>query len=139
MNRLAKILICWFTGGLVYFYMEIVFRGFSHYSMFICGGVCFVLVGMVSEYLAAREKRVIVRFAKLMLMGSFIITFFELLTGLIVNVIYGLNVWDYSYYKYNFMGQICLLYSGLWGVLSILCMYLYKVLVVYIFEEEYAK
>ena len=46
------------------------------------------------------------------------ITVTELITGLILNVWLGLNVWNYSGLPFNFMGQICLQFSALWFVLS---------------------
>ena len=30
----------------------------------------------------------------------------------------GLDVWDYSKVPFNFLGQVCVLYSVLWGFLS---------------------
>ncbi len=136
MNKTAKLLISWFTGGIIYFYMEIAFRGYSHYSMLICGGICFVLVGSAGSRILKNESRKIVMLAKIMLAGAFIITCMEFITGIIVNIIFKLDVWDYSALRYNVMGQICLLYSGLWANLSLLCVYITRVMNKYIYQEE---
>ena len=53
------------------------------------------------------------------LTGSLIITSVELLFGCIFNIWLKMNVWDYSRFRLNLLGQICLLYSTLWGILSI--------------------
>ncbi len=54
-----------------------------------------------------------------MVISACIITLFEFITGYIVNIRLGIGVWDYSYLPYNFMGQICLVYSVLWMFLSL--------------------
>ena len=53
------------------------------------------------------------------LMGSGIITGVELCTGLIVNRLMGLQVWDYSGMPLNILGQVCLPYSLLWCGLTL--------------------
>ena len=51
-------------------------------------------------------------------MGSAIITVLEFITGLIVNVWMGLNIWDYSDMPLNIMGQICLPFTIAWLFIS---------------------
>ncbi|MGN0152518.1 MAG: hypothetical protein ACI39Q_08590 [Wujia sp.] len=136
MTGLYKNLILWFTGGILYFYMEIAFRGYSHYSMLICGGLCFVLVGYAGRIILQHSRRPIWYIPAIMVAGTLIITSMEFLTGIVVNVIFDMQVWDYSDQKYNVMGQICLPYSALWSVLSLLCVYLDNLIRKYIFEEK---
>ena len=97
-----------FIGGLGYGLIEILFRGYTHWSMLITGGICFLLFYIINFIL--RTDSLIIR----CLIATFIITIFELIVGYIVNIIFNLNVWDYSNRLLNFMGQICLLYSGIW-------------------------
>jgi uncharacterized membrane protein len=54
-----------------------------------------------------------------MVISSLIITGVELTVGIIVNLWLDLKVWDYSQLPYNFMGQICLLYTNIWFFLSL--------------------
>ena len=37
-------------GGEVYVAMEMICRGYSHYSMFIVGGLCFFIIGSLNEW-----------------------------------------------------------------------------------------
>lgn len=135
MVKIYNNVILWLTGGIAYFYMEIAFRGYSHFSMLICGGVCFVTVGYVGRKILAHSKNVLVALPKIMVSGMLIITFYEFVTGVLVNKVLGWNVWDYSEQKYNVMGQICLVYSLLWSMLSLLCVYLDIIIRKYIFDE----
>lgn len=108
-----KYLFLFFTGGIGYYYLEIWYRGNSHYSMLICGGLCFLLVGGLNE-----QHYFSFSFLQQMLLGSIIITTLELFTGILVNRILHLNVWNYEGLPFNFLGQICLSYSTLWFFLS---------------------
>lgn len=135
MVRIYNNVILWLTGGIIYFYMEIAFRGYSHFSMLICGGVCFITVGCMGRKILANSKNMLVALPKIMVSGMLIITFYEFVTGVLVNKVLGWNVWDYSEQKYNVMGQICLVYSLLWSVLSLLCVYLDIIIRKYIFDE----
>ncbi len=136
MKNLYKILILWLTGGIVYFYMEIAFRGYSHYSMLICGGICFVAVGYAGRRIMEKSRSAISAVIGIMVTGMLIITSIELLTGVLVNIVFDWNVWDYSEQKYNVMGQICPAYSLLWSVLSLLCVCLDYIIRIYIFDEK---
>jgi uncharacterized membrane protein len=112
-----KIPLLFTAGGLIYGGVEIIARGFTHISMFIVGGLCFVLIGMLK--FVKGNIPVTVQ----MLISCVIITILELISGLIVNVWWGLNVWDYSNEPFNFMGQICLHASAIWVFLSFVGIY----------------
>lgn len=73
------------------------------------------------------------------LIGSAIITSLEFITGCIVNLALGWNVWDYSGIPFNIMGQICLPYSVLWTFLSVLCIIADDFLRYKLFSERYPK
>lgn len=110
---LLRYSLLFLLGGFSYCFIEILARGYSHISMLIAGGLCFVLIGNLNR------KRKDMSLVGQMFLSTFIITGIELVTGLIVNVWLGLDVWNYSDMPYNFMGQICLLYSNIWFFLSI--------------------
>ena len=102
-----------FYSDFLYYCIEIIARGYSHFSMLLAGGTCFLLVGLI-EYLLGDSASLLSQ----MILCGLMITFVELLFGLVVNRQMHLNVWDYSSQPYNFHGQICLLYSNLWFLLS---------------------
>ncbi len=100
-------------GGFGYGILEILWRGYTHISMILVGGICSVIVWQIS----AKFKNISL-FRKSLLCAA-AITVIELLSGLIINVGMGLSVWDYSQMKYNIAGQVCLHYTLMWFVLSV--------------------
>lgn len=130
-KRILEYLFLWFLGGILYYLIEIIFRGFSHWSMFILGGICmvfFALQGRRNGWSSPLWIQVV--------RCTFFITVCEFITGMIVNKWLNLNVWDYSNQPFHLYGQICLpfmiLFSGLATVGIILCGYL----LYFIFGEE---
>jgi len=115
-NRI-KIPLLFTTGGIIYCMVEVIYREFTHISMFLVGGLCFVLIGSI-KYIK-RDIPVTVQ----MLISAVMITLLEFISGLIVNVWLGLNVWDYSNEPLNLMGQICLHASTIWVFLSFVGIY----------------
>ena len=113
MNPVQAYVIMFLTGGFLYCGIEILYRGYSHISMLFAGGLCFLLVGVMQGILGESASIV-----GQMLLCGIMITVVEFLTGEIVNRHMHLNVWDYSAEQYNFKGQICLLYSNMWFLLS---------------------
>ena len=71
-----------------------------------------------------------------MVLSALIITALEFITGLIVNIWLKMDIWDYSQLPYNFMGQICLLYSIFWFLVSSVAIVLDDFLRYKIFNEE---
>jgi len=113
--------LCLFAvGGLGYVLIELLWRGRSHPSMFLVGGICFEMIGGVDA--RCRRRPLLVRCA-LCALG---ITAVELVSGCILNRWLGLGVWDYSRMRYNILGQVCLLYSLFWLLLSAAAFPLYR-------------
>lgn len=108
-KRLNKHLCLFDTGGVLYLAIEIVWRGRSHWSMFLLGGLCFVCLGLINEVIPWETA-----LWKQILIGAGIITALEFITGCIVNLWLELGVWDYSGIPGNFLGQICPQYALLW-------------------------
>lgn len=110
------------TGGALYNLIEIVWRGYTHWSMFLVGGACFHIMGRIQN--SSKIKRVFSRCA----LCSAAVTVVEFVSGCIVNLALHLNVWDYSGIPLNLHGQVCLLYTVLWGALSLVAKPVYRVL-----------
>ena len=102
--------------------------------MVIVGGLCFILIGSINEF---SNKNIPLLLQ--MLISVLIIDFIELTSGIIINKILLLNVWDYSKLKYNFLGQISLNSSIAWFFLSLLAIYIDDLLRYIIYKEEKPK
>ena len=100
--------------------LELLWRGRSHISMFLAGGLCFLLLGRLNRV----QPRL--PLALRCLVGAGIITFVELAAGLLANRDY--SVWDYRRMPMNYHGQICLVYSLLWVPVSFGAMLLYRLI-----------
>ena len=114
MKRYHKEIILGFIGGLLYIIIELIWRGYSHWTMFVLGGLCFVCLGRINEVIPWNMP-----LWQQALIGTAIITGLEFITGCIVNLWLGWNVWDYSNVPFNVLGQICLPYILLWIPISL--------------------
>ena len=115
---LIKEFVLFTVFGFTYSIIEIFFRGYTFNSMFIVGGLCGVLIGLIND--KTPQMPLIYQ----CLIGSLIVTSMELICGYILNIKLGLGIWDYSNQPYNFMGQICPMFSLAWFFLSIPAIYL---------------
>ena len=102
-----------FLGGLVvYPLIELLYRGWTHWSMSILGGFCFMAAYLIYEGLSHRPLwwRAAV--------SAVVVTELEFICGVIVNLWLRWDVWDYSARWGNIAGQICPLFSFYWFLLS---------------------
>lgn len=127
---LKYLFLFWF-GGATYVALEVIWRGYSHWTMLLLAGILFIIIGLLNEIWSWNLK-----FRYQVLISTAIATILELFTGLIVNVCLGWNVWDYSDVPFNFLGQICLPYTFLWIALSAVAIILDDVLRWKFFGEE---
>lgn len=130
-NRFLKYTFLFLTGGFIYGGIEILSRGYSHISMLVAGGICFVLIGLLNEIFSWRMAVL-----SQMIISAIIITTVEFVVGLVVNVWLKLNVWDYSNLPYNVLGQVCLLYTNIWFLLSFFAILLDDYLRYLLLKEE---
>ena len=116
--KIWKNCLLFYTGGTVYLSLELIYRGRSHGSMFLAGGLCFLLIGHMNRV----EPKLPLPLRALV--GALIVTAVELGTGMVFNRQY--QVWDYRDQPGNFMGQICPLFSALWIPLSLAAALLFE-------------
>ena len=107
-----KCILLFVMGGVLYYSVELLWRGRSHISMFVDGGVCFVLIGLLNEAVPGLPLSVQA------ILGAVIISSSEMLVGLVVNRWLELSVWDYSAVRGNILGQVCLPFFTAWMPLS---------------------
>lgn len=131
MKQYRKEMILGLVGGVIYIGIELLWRGYSHWTMFVLGGLCFVCLGRINEVIPWNMP-----LWQQALIGTAIITGLEFITGCIVNLWLGWNVWDYSNVRFNLLGQICLPYAIFWFPLSAAGIILDDWLRYFLFKEE---
>ena len=131
MQILLKNTTLFFIGGIIYYLIEIAWRGHSHWTMYLLGGLCFICLGCINEAIPWEMP-----LWKQVAIGTTIITGLEFVTGCIVNLWLGWNVWDYSNAPLNILGQICLPYMILWMPLAVIGIILDDCLRYLFFNEE---
>ena len=118
-KKICEYLLLWFVGGCLYYGFEVVFRGFSHWSMFVLGGICMCFCawqGSVRQW----QDPLWVQLLRCM----DCITSCEFITGIIVNKWMGWHVWDYTGMPLQLFGQICVPFMLLFSCLSVVGIYL---------------
>lgn len=114
--RFHELIFMFLLGSLGYSLLEILFRGYTHWTMTLLGGICCAVLYVIS----ACKWSVIAKG----LAGAGAITALELTAGVIINIVFRWNVWDYSQVPMNFLGQICLPFTFMWFILSLAAMFL---------------
>ena len=113
-SKIKKYEFLFFVGATIYVIIENLYRGYSHWTMFLLGGICFITLGLINEVIPWDMPLLLQMF-----IGGIIITVLELITGCVVNIWLGWNVWDYSELPFNLWGQISLFSSIVWIGLSL--------------------
>lgn len=131
LNKILEYYLLFLLGGISYLIIGILWRGYSFEEMRIVGGISFVAVGLINEILPWKTYIEIQA-----IIGGILITFIELISGIILNIYLGLNIWDYSEMLFNFKGQICLSFSFLWVLISIPAIIIDDYLRYGLFNEE---
>ena len=122
-SRIITHMTMWLWGGFVFYLIEVVTRGYSHPSMFVVGGLCLLILGNINN-LFPWEMPLLYQ----CLIGGVAITAVEFISDCVLNLWWGLGVWDYSGIFANILGQICLPYSIAWCVLAGVGIWLYDFL-----------
>lgn len=99
--------------------------------MILLGGLCGLLIGAINNIFPWEMS-----LAKQGVIGACIVTVLEFITGCVVNIWLGWNVWDYSNMPLNILGQVCLPFSLLWILLSIICIIVDDYLRYLMFNEQ---
>ena len=112
MSKMREYFMCFALGAVIYGLIEVVSRGYTHWTMALTGGAVMALMNLINR---SGRLSLFVR----CLLGAVVITSLEFAVGMVVNVALGWNVWDYSDKAFNLYGQICPLFSLGWFFLSI--------------------
>ena len=131
MKKLSEYLFFWALGGCIYYVFEIIFRGFSHWSMFILGGICFLFFYIQGSLLHWEDP-----LWKQVLRCIVFVTAMDFITGIIVNKWLHMSVWDYSGLPMQLFGQICLPFMIIFSGLCLMGIYISGYLSYWLFGEE---
>ena len=112
MRLIKKCTVCFLIGGVGYGLLELIWRGHTHPTMILAGGICFIIFAIIADKFYTLPLLI-----KAML-AAISVTAVELVFGLVFNRALGLEVWDYSNMPLNLFGQICAPFSLLWCVLG---------------------
>lgn len=130
-SKWAKTAFLFYIGFTTYISIEVIFRRYSHWSMGILGGLCFLIIGGLNQAYSW-DMDLLMQ----MLVSTLSVTVLELMAGAILNLWLGLGIWDYSNMKYQLWGQISLLYSAFWVLLSLVAIFLDDWLRHFLFGEQ---
>ena len=100
-----------FAGCIAYPLLEIAYRGHSHWTMSLTGGLCLAALfsyQFAFEQLPSRRKA---------LLGTLTILALELAVGTVSNLWLGWAIWDYTDLRFHYLGQISLEFALIWYVL----------------------
>lgn len=106
--------------------------GWTSLWMFPIGGLSGVIIGSLNDH----PKYYNLKMWQQVIIGGSLITAIELLSGIFFNLYLHFNIWDYSYDKFNFLGQICLQNCIYWYLLSVVIIWLDDALASYHYGEE---
>lgn len=120
MNERILEIIVFILGGYAYAMLEILFRGYTHWTMVLTGGACILTIFMLTDWIL--DAPLIIG----AMSCSLIITFYEFCVGIIVNLKLGWQVWDYSSMPGNILGQICPTFTAIWFLLCLIFLSIVK-------------
>lgn len=121
-NALAELWLIFFTGAVLYYSIELLWRGYSHGAMAVLGGLCFLALYLMGKIFPGMPLLLYC------ILGGIIISALELGSGELLNNVLGLEIWDYSNMPLNFRGQVCLLFSFFWCLISLPAFFLAKLM-----------
>ena len=110
-DETMEYLVVYLSGAALYGLLELSWRGWTHWTMLLCGGFCFSLMYLISAASLPLWRKC--------LLCAAAITTVEFFTGCLVNLRLGWQVWDYSAMPFNLLGQICPQFLLLWLSLSL--------------------
>lgn len=119
--KLTQHIFAFLMGFFLYSLIEIVSRGYTHWTMALTGGAVLMLMNCIT---GLRK----ISLLRCCFTGCLLITCAELAVGIADNLIMGWVVWDYSRMPLNFLGQICLPFSALWFLVGIPVYYLCRLI-----------
>ncbi len=139
--KILKYLILFFLLGATYALVEFIYRSIMDPGtvnptqtivMWIIGGVASIGMGYINEIKRFRKTKMFIQ----AIIAAIIILTVEFFSGVFVNKILLLNIWDYSELPLNIYGQISLFFGIAWFAIAPFGIWLDDHLRFKIFKEE---
>lgn len=88
------------------------------------GGIVLILINkyIIDKIKLNKVLKIIISF----ILYAIVLTLVELICGYICNIIFNIDMWNYTNKKYNIGRYICLEYIPIWGLLGVLITYILK-------------
>lgn len=116
MKLILKNIILFAIFGLLYFGIESIIKGqIVHYGIYFLAGTISIIIGIINEIIPWRMP-----FSIQCIIGALIATITECLSGAVVNLWFGMNLWHYTALPF-FYNQCSLIFCGIWFFLSGVC------------------
>lgn len=153
---MKKNCILFIIMGSIYMNIEIIFKairnlifdynfsliGDTSIYMFIVGGLCSLIIGRLNEECVCKIFKNKITYTKLnsivkqSIIGTLIILFLEFISGMILNIVFNFDIWDYSDLPFNLYGQVSLLFGVFWFLLCPLCIWVDDVFRYVLFDDD---
>ena len=128
---LKRNLYLFIIGACGYAIIELLWRSRTHVTMAIAGGISLIFFSLIEKRFS--EKNVIFRAT----LSALTVSFIELCIGIVFNLSYSMKIWDYSDQPLNLFGQVCPLFTVLWGLIFVLVLPIIRLLNRYFDKESY--
>ena len=130
-HTLVKYLTLFLVGYCTYIALEITYRGESYELMGILGGISFLSFDQINNRISW-ELDLLLQGC----IGSAIVTGFEFIVGEGLKILNQPPMWDYSNMPLNYDGVICVPFSIIWILVTILAIFVADAYNYYLFHEE---
>lgn len=118
--------------GALYMVLEGIWRGWTHISILVVGGLSAFFIGKLNEHPKFYDRKM----WQQCVIGTAIVLILEFVSGMVLNVWLKLNIWDYSNTWGNLYGQICIPFAILWFMLVPFAIYADDYLRYKLFHEK---
>lgn len=118
-HLIAYIIIYSFLGWILESVYKSIYNKKLVNSGFLMGPICPIYgfgAAIMYLFLDDFKSNIFILFA----VGVVILTIWEYIVGIILEKLFKTKYWDYSNYKFNFQGRICLRAAIVWGILGVL-------------------
>lgn len=130
-KQIIKYVFLGLIFGTIYYHIEVLAVGYSSIYMFFVGAIAALCCGLINEILDWETA-----FLSQMVISAVVITIIEFISGIILNIWLGLNLWNYDGRDGCILGQVCYQNTIYWFILSPIALILDDFIRWKFFDEE---